>query len=368
MTVLLFTKSRRIELCIELASPLGLMSALSWSNSGDALTWRPDSLVSIPPPHLCRRRLHERPPPRGETVKFADDRQIRKADGPVSKIDSDEETIPPPRIQRKKFRILTPSDEEVEGSEAETPKPRRCPVPPARMNGMREEFQDTTEPLAPQNPHRRPSPLPPRRRNVTMEECEEAQVLLQNPRRSPSASWAPLAQRKNMVVEDALDGDDKDIYWGGDNKDNKEEKERNEDGGGDGDADDEDNNEGGEGGSDNDDEEEDNPDHSPDGFWSQAPTNDLPRPQRQRPSPRSRSYSPNQEPQPDSPSEQMKQRRRRCKRTNNIVHDAADVAQLKAEVSELCDVDLLNIRKLGMIKVADPHDVQVLLSKTFDPI
>lgn len=308
--------------------------------------------------------VHERPPSRGETVKFADDRRIRKADSPVSEIDSDEETIPPPRIQRKKFRILTPSDEEVEDSEAETPKPRRCPVPPARMNGMREEFEDTTEPPAPQNPRRRPSPLPPRRRNLTMEECEEAQVPPQNPRRSPSASWAPPAQRKNMVVEDASDGDDEDIYWGrdnkdneeekernededgdaddedndgddediywgGDNKDNEEERERNEDGGGDGDADDEDNDEGGEGGSDNDDEEEDNPDHSPDGFWSRAPTNDLPRPQRRRPSPRSRSYSPNQEPQPDSPSEQMKQRRRRRKRTNNIVHDAADVAQLK---------------------------------------
>ncbi|KAF9496224.1 hypothetical protein BDN71DRAFT_1430352 [Pleurotus eryngii] len=152
-----------------------------------------------------------------------------------------------------------------------------------------------------------------------------------------------------MVIEDASDGDDEEIYWGGDDKDNKEEKERNENGDGDGDADDKDNDEGGEG--DNDNDEEDNPDHSPDGFWSWAPTDNLPCLQ-------SHSHSPNQEPQPDGPSEQMRQRRRRCKRANNIVHDAADVAQLKVEVHELCDVDLLNIKKLGMIKVADPRDVQ----------
>lgn len=37
------------------------------------------------------------------------------------------------------------------------------------------------------------------------------------------------------------------------------------------------------------------------------------------------------------------------------------------EVHELCDVNLLNIRKLGMIKVADPRDVQAYKNEPQGP-
>ncbi|KAL4260737.1 hypothetical protein AB1N83_008542 [Pleurotus pulmonarius] len=246
-------------------------------------------------------------------------RKLKKSQTPRSQRQEFSSPTPPQCLQPEKDSV---EDECIENSQAEEPsKGRFSPQRHRRKNVTVESAEEDSQEEGPSQ--RRFSPQRHRRKNVTVESAEDSQEEGPSQRR-----FSPQRHRQRNVSieqseEEATHGDDED---------------------GDGDAS---NHEG----SVSNDEDNPDPDHSPEEYWA---THTRSRPRRpHRGAPTSRGQDETHE-----PSEQLKRRGKKRKRSYNVVHDDADVVQLKADVRQLCDFVLLKIKDLGYINAADPETVE----------